>query len=65
MDTSLMDCLVMTLFSAVACISFPRVLTLIGSSAAFKSQPVAGANQSAKSDLSQPMAYPELTTVNN
>jgi len=64
MDTSFLDCLVMTLFSAVACISFPRVLTLIGSSTAFKSQQVADANQSA-SDSSQPRAYPELTTVNN
>lgn len=62
MDTSLIDCLVMTLFSAVACFSFPRVLTLLGSSIASKSEQISSKNQS---DSLQPTGYPELTTANN
>lgn len=31
MDMSVIECLVMTLLSAVICVSLPRVLTLIGS----------------------------------
>lgn len=65
MDTSFIDCLVMTLFSAVACISFPRVLTLISSSIAAKTQELSATKQLATSDSSQSVAYPELTIVNN
>lgn len=31
MDMSVIECLVMTLLSAIVCVSLPRVLTLIGS----------------------------------
>jgi hypothetical protein len=66
MDASFFDSLAMTLFSAVVCIGFPRVLNIIGSNTFLKSFRLGSAAlKSAKSDSSQPTAYPELTTVNN
>ena len=65
MDASLLDGLVMTLFSAVVCVIFPRMLTLIGSSTASKTQQIAAAIKSTQSDSSESTVYPELTAANN
>lgn len=64
MDTSFIDCLVMTVFSALICICLPRVSTLIRSNLSIlKLNSVS--LKSSISDSPQSTDYPKLTTVNN
>lgn len=64
MDMGIIDCLVMTLFSAVVCICLPRTLTLIGSNLSI-SKLNSVSLKSSISDSPQSTDYPELTTVNS
>jgi hypothetical protein len=60
MNTGLIDCLVMTLFSAVVCVCLPRVLVLL--QAIFTRWSVEGRTQvSSNPEFSQANAYPEFT----
>lgn len=65
MDTSFIECLVMTLLSACVCICLPRFLTLIGSNTTSSPELSPVSLKPSRSDSSQPTDYPELTAVNN
>ena len=60
MNTELIDCLLMTLFSAFVCVCLPRVLALL--QATFTRWSFEGRTQvSSKPEFSQANAYPEFT----
>ncbi len=65
MDTSFIDCLVMTLFSAFICICLPRFLALIGSNTTSHPELSRVSLKPSRSESSQLKDYQELTTVNN
>ncbi|GAB4174038.1 MAG: hypothetical protein Fur006_03650 [Coleofasciculaceae cyanobacterium] len=60
MNTGLIDCLSMTLFSAIVCVCLPRVLTLL--QATFTRWSLEDRTQvSSNPEFSQANAYPEFT----